>query len=151
MEWDADCYSATKVAEFALKLSEDVGQENAEKLICVALHGAMYWMRENSDFEAIDKKDHLPCLLREISMIATMFDLVSDRNEGIKILISYEREFNKIFNISKEIAEVYYQKMIFSYSFLKEVEDNWENVKEMLEPFSILPLDELETINGCQE
>ena len=143
MEWDADCFSATSIAGFALVLSNDIGQTNAERLIYAALHGAMYWMRESSDFEDIDKKDHLPYMFREISMIATMFDLTSDRNTGMSILISYEKEFNKIFNISNKSAESYYQEMVDNYSFLQEVEDNWENVNGLLEPFSLVPLEEL--------
>ncbi len=145
MEWDADCYSATYIAGFVYAISNDIGRTNAERLICAALHGAMYWMRENSDFEDIDKKDHLPYIFREITMIATMFDLTSDRNIGMSLLISYEKEFNKIFKISSKSAEAHYQEMVHKYIYLKEVEDNWEDVKEMLEPFSLVPLEEMQS------
>ncbi len=142
MEWDADCYAATRMAENVNVMTKDFGHDNICKAMCLAIHGAMYWMREFSDFDVIESKEHLPYWYREISMLMSLADLVSDRQTIASLMIKNEKVFNDQFKVNSRAGDIYYLKSIVEYRFLAEVEENWDNMKSLLLPYSLLPLDE---------
>lgn len=68
LEWDADNYAATQMADWTTRVKKallvDDRSDFAMKMACGAIHGMMYWQRQENDFCNISNKEHLPIFYR---------------------------------------------------------------------------------------
>lgn len=151
LEWDADNYAATRIAEWILRIKKELlpmdTTDFAMKIGCGAIHGMLYWQRQQNDFKEISEKEHLPILYREITMLQCIGDLCGNLDKILLYVKEYEMEFNRNRKMSNFDIEKYFKNMTIYQSYLKEVEDNWEKLSLELENYSIFSLDEIDNLS----
>ena len=148
LEWDADNYAATQMADWVIRVRKELlfddKSDFAMKIACGAIHGMMYWQRQNDDFYDVDNKEHPPIFYREMSMLKCIGDLCGNLEKMITYILGYEIEFNKLRGISTDEVKKYFEDSEEHSNHLKKVEQNWEIIKCQLEALSIFSLQELE-------
>ncbi|MBQ8488567.1 MAG: hypothetical protein IJ730_05195 [Alphaproteobacteria bacterium] len=146
LEWDADCMSATNIAKVInLRKKEilpDVTIDFITKIMCGAICGAMYWQRFITDFDGIRSKMHPIPIYRAIIMIDCIGDLVGNKEQIYDYFNGYENEFNKVFAISEEAIVKEWKLAAKEVDIIAEYYDRWDILKDELEEYSVIPLDE---------
>lgn len=147
LEWDADNYAATQMADWTTRVKKallvDDGSDFAMKMACGAIHGMMYWQRQENDFCNISNKEHLPIFYREVIMLKCIGDLLNNLYDISSYVVGYEIEFKRIQGISFDEAKAYFDSTDGNEGYISKIERNWENIKKCLIPYSVFPLDEL--------
>ncbi len=148
LEWDADSFAATKMAEWILgvnkKILETDQTDFAMKIACGAIHGMMYWHRTNSDFDKVESKEHPPILYREVAMLKCMGDLRSNLEDILRYITGYEKEFNRIRGVESPDIKKYFENSRESKDQISKIENNWKKIKANLQNYSLFPLEEME-------
>lgn len=150
LEWDADAFAATYLATLCTigrKALQGDTTDFIVKMVCGAVHGMMFWQRKQEEFRKIETGNHLPIFYREMAMYSTMGDLLKNSEKLINYMQGYEMAFANFWREDKRKAFMYFSEAKDHVEWLYKVEDNWEKIKSELQPFSILPLEEL-TIEG---
>lgn len=147
LEWDADNYAATQMADWISRVRKELliddRSDFAMKMACGAIHGMMYWQRQENDFRNISTKEHLPIFYREVTMLKCIGNLCSNLNVIISYIVGYEIEFKRIQGISYDEAKVYFADSDGNAGYVAMIENNWERIKKCLLPYAIFPLNEL--------
>ena len=148
LEWDADCFAATKIAQWVSKVNKELIAEDktdfAMKITCGAIHGMMYWQRTNTDFDKIENKVHPPIFFREVAMLKCIGDLRKNLDDIFRYIIGYEKEFNRIRGIEAPDIKKYFENSRESREHMSKIEKNWEKVKINLQNYSLFPLEEMD-------
>lgn len=147
LEWDADSFAATKMAEWILGVNKNILEMDqtdlAMKIACGAIHGMMYWQRTNSDFDKVDSKEHPPIFYREVAMLKCIGDLRNNLEDILRYIIGYEKEFNRIRRVGAFDIKKYFENSRESMEYMSKIENNWEKIRNKLQNYSVLPLEEL--------
>lgn len=121
LEWDADNYAATRMAEWILRIRKEIlpmdTTDFAMKIGVGAIHGMLYWQRQQTDFREISDRKHLPILYREI----TMLQCIGDFDKIMLYVKEYEKEFNRNRKISNYDIEKYFKNMTIYQSYLLNI------------------------------
>lgn len=144
LEWDADCYAATQIVNWIYSVQKEVLPLDKTnfilKIACGAIHGMMYWQRQNTDFRDIANKEHPPILHREMVLLQVIMEKCNYAQNIMEYVALYEKEFNRIRNISSDKVEKYLDDLVKTIDYMKLVAGNWENVEPKLQQYSIFPL-----------
>lgn len=150
LEWDADSYAATQIAAWVEQINHEVlyldKTDFSMKIAAGAIHGMMYWQRANTDYDEIHKKEHPPIFYREISMFNCIGELHSNMKRIMEYIKGYENEFNKLRGNKYFDSRRYFMGSKENASWIKNIEDNWKVVKSWLRKFSIMPLDDIDSL-----
>ncbi len=147
LEWDADNYAATQMANWISRVKKELLVDDrsdfAMKMACGAIHGMMYWQRQENDFCNISTKEHLPIFYREVIMLKCIGELLENLHDISSYILEYEIEFKRIQGISYNEAKAYFNSSDGNEGYISKIKNNWENIKKCLIPYSIFPLNEL--------
>lgn len=149
LEWDADNYAATQMADWISRINKELLPDDksdfAMKMACGAIHGMMYWQRQENDFGSISIKEHLPIFYREVTILKCIGDLCGNLHDILSYVVGYENEFKRIQGVSDDEAKEYFEGSYGNEDYIAKIENNWENIKECLIPYTVFPLNELES------
>lgn len=149
LEWDADSYAATKIAEWISNINRTIIPQDktdfAMKIACGAIHGMMYWQRTSADFDEIERKAHPPIFYREMAMLKCIGDLRNNFNDILGYITGYEKEFNRIRGVESSDIKKYFKHSREKMEYMSKIENNWEKIKSNLQNYSVFPLEEMET------
>ena len=147
LEWDADNYAATQMADWITRIKKELlpndRSDFAMKIACGAIHGMMYWQRQENDFSNIRTKEHLPIFYREVTMLKCIGDLCGNLHDILSYIVGYEIEFKRIQGVSYDEAKAYFDSSNGNEEYIVKIENNWENIKNCLVPYAVFPLTEL--------
>ncbi len=147
LEWDADNYAATQMAGWISRIRKEIlpldETDFAMKMACGAIHGMMYWQRQETDFCDMEKKEHYPIFFREVTMLKCIGELCGGLENIMLYILGYEIEFNRMRRITSDEVKRYFEDSVGHEQNLKRIENNWEKVRTELEKYSIFPLDEM--------
>lgn len=147
LEWDADSFAATELAELlgAMKYKFSNFNYNYMKIFVGAIHGMIFWQRLKKDFESIKSNKHLPMFYREAAILACITDLQGERENVNEYVLEFENNFSAVFGCMTEERNKYFMSAIeeANRGVFDEVIKNWDKLKEELRMYSIFPLDEL--------
>lgn len=148
LEWDADSFAATKMAEWIVGVNNNKeilqagNTDFAMKIACGAIHGMMYWQRTAKDFNKIDQKEHPPVFYREASILKCITELMPDTKHIVRYVTGYEKEFNRVWGIKSKDIEHYFESSAENSEYMNRIEENWEKVKSKLQTYAVFPLDD---------
>lgn len=150
LEWDADCYAASQLANVVYRMNNDIlkndNSDFALQIMIGAIHGMMFWQRQKQDFCDMDSKQHPPIFYREMAMISSLGELLGSMDKVKKYLLGYEIEFIKVFKMDKIDVERYLNDSVLNKEKLGEIEDNWNIIKVLLEQYSLFPLNDADEL-----
>lgn len=148
LEWDADNYAATKIAEWISNVNQTIIPEDqtdfAMKIACAAIHGMMYWQRSDTDFVEIERKAHPPIFYREMTMLKCIGDLRNNFNDILRYITGYETEFNRLRRVESSDIKKYFEQSRENMEYMSKIENNWGKIKNNLQNYAVFPLDEME-------
>lgn len=155
LEWDADSYAATKIAEWISNVNQEMIPEDqtdfAMKIACGAIHGMMYWQRTNIDFVEIERKAHPPIFYREMAMLKCIGDLRNNLGNILRYITGYENEFNRLRGVKSSDIKKYFEQSRESTEYMSKIENNWEKIKNNLQNYSVFPLEEMDAKDYLQK